>query len=43
MDDESGDDDNKWMRRWVETWLARLTEWIWKLIPKTRRRILAIC
>ena len=24
------------MRRWIETRLARLTEWIWKLIPKTR-------
>jgi len=25
-----------WMRRWIETRLVRLTEWIWKLIPKTR-------
>jgi len=23
------------MRRWVETWLARLTEWIRELIPET--------
>jgi len=27
---------NKWMRRWIETRLVRLTEWICKLIPKTR-------
>ena len=26
----------KWMRRWIETIMMRLTEWIWKLIPKTR-------
>ena len=24
------------MRRWIETRMVRLTEWIWKLIPKTR-------
>jgi len=27
---------DKWMRRWIATRLARLTKWIWKLIPKTR-------
>jgi len=27
---------DKWMRRWIETRMVRLTEWIWKLIPKTR-------
>jgi len=26
----------KWMSRWIETRMVRLTEWIWKLIPKTR-------
>jgi len=36
---------DKWMRKWIETRLASLTEWIWKLIPKTRRCISkwAIC
>jgi len=36
---------DKWMRRWIETKMVRLTEWIWKLIPKTRRCITkwAIC
>ena len=24
------------MRRWIETRIVRLAEWIWKLIPKTR-------
>jgi len=24
------------MKRWIETRLVRLTEWIWKLIPETR-------
>ena len=24
---------DKWMRRQVETWQARLTDWIWELIP----------
>jgi len=27
---------DKWMRRWIETRLVRLTEWIWQLIQKTR-------
>ena len=27
---------DNWMRRWIEIRLVRLTEWIWKLIPKTR-------
>ena len=36
---------DKWMRRRVETWLARLTEWIWELIPEIRHCISqwAIC
>ena len=25
---------DKWMRRWIETRLVRLMEWIWKMIPK---------
>jgi len=39
MDDESGDDErwvDKWMSRWIETRLVRLTEWILKLISQTR-------
>jgi len=27
---------DKWMRRWIETRMVRLTKWIWKWIPKTR-------
>jgi len=34
---------DKWMKSQVETWLARLTEWIWELIPETVWCIWAIC